>query len=213
MTEQSERLWALSEEKRARLLEPAEAEFIKHGYGDASLNRILANAKMSKGQAYYYITGKSDLYLAVCTRDFSPLLEFARKQTKMLRLTSDYWIGVENLAGDLVQWLNANEKVAALALTVYGSASAMECLGSLTAQLDAILEDIIQIGQDAGEVRTDLPDGLVRDMLKALARGVDRWFALNAPSLAPAEMASASKGTFEMIRNLVRPMPEGKIDA
>ena len=213
MTEQSERLWALSEERRARLLKPAEAEFIKHGYADASLNRILANAKMSKGQAYYYITGKSDLYLAVCTRDFSPLLDFARKQTKRLYHTSDYWIGVENLAGDLVQWLNANERVAALALTVYGSASAMECLEPLTVQLDAILEDIIQIGQDTGEVRIDLPDGLVRDMLKALARSVDRWFALNASSLSPVEMANASKVSFEMIRNLVRPMPEGKLNA
>ncbi|MGH1329989.1 MAG: TetR/AcrR family transcriptional regulator [Paracoccaceae bacterium] len=213
MTEQSERLWALSEEKRARLLNPAEAEFIKHGYAEASLNRILANAKMSKGQAYYYITGKPDLYLAICTRDFSPFLDFARKQTKRLRHTSDYWIGVEDLAGDLVQWLNANEKVAALALTVYGSASAMECLGPLTAQLDTILEEIILIGQDAGEVRTDLPDGLVRDMLKALARGVDRWFALNASSLSPSEMAYASKGSFQMIRNLVRPMSEGKLNA
>ncbi|MEP0519222.1 MAG: TetR/AcrR family transcriptional regulator [Hyphomicrobiales bacterium] len=208
MSEQSERLWKLPEEKRARLLDPAEAEFIKHGYGGASLNRILNGAKMSKGQAYYYITGKSDLYLAVCKRDFSPLLEFAKDQTKSLHYANDYWIGVESLVGDLVQRLAADDKVSKLALTVYGSASAMECLEPLTVQLDTILEDIIQAGQQAGEIRTDLPDGLVRDILKALARGVDRWFALNALSLSPQEMANASLGTFEMIRNLVRPMPE-----
>ncbi len=213
MTEQSKRLWSLPEEKRARLLDPAEAEFIEHGYEGASLNRILAGAGISKGQAYHYITGKADLYLAVCTRDFSPLLEFAQDRVKTLRHSGDYWIGVEKLTGDLVQRLDANEQVSALARTVYGSATAMECLGPLTAQLDAILEDVIQIGQDAGEIRTDLPDGLVRDMLKALARGVDRWFALNASSLSPPEMDHASRSTFAMIRNLVRPMPEGELHA
>lgn len=213
MTEPSERLWALTEEKRARLLDPAQAEFIQRGFADASLNRILADARMSKGQAYYYVTGKSDLYLAVCTRDFLPLLDFARTQTQRLRHTDDYWVGMERLVGDLAELLHANEKVAALALTVYGSAAAMECLAPLTAKLDTILEEIVQVGQAAGEIRTDLPDGLIRDMLKALARGVDRWFALNAFSLSPAEMADAFKGTFEMIRNMVRPMPDGGTNA
>lgn len=213
MSEQSDRLWALSEEKRARLLDPAQAEFIRQGYADASLNRVLADAQMSKGQAYYYITGKSDLYLAVCTRDFSPLLDFARRQADTLRYKDDYWIGLEDLAGDLVELLHADDKVAALALTVYSSASATECLVPLTAQLDVILEDIIQIGQAAGEVRTDQPGGLIRDMLKALARSIDQWFALNGSSLSPKEMAHTTKVTFEMIRNLVRPMPKGNSNA
>lgn len=213
MTEQSERLWKLPEKKRARLLDPAEAEFIEHGFEGASLNRILAGAKMSKGQAYYYITGKADLYLALCTRDFSPLLALAQDQVKTLHKASDFWADVEKLAGDLVQRLVENEGVSALALTVYGSASAMECLVPLTAQLDTILEDIIQKGQDAGKIRTDIPSGLIRDMLKALARAVDRWFALNAPSLPQPEMAHASRGVFEMIRNLVRPMSEREINA
>ncbi len=209
MSEQSERLWALPEEKRARLLDPARAEFIRHGYAEASLNRILADAQMSKGQAYHYIAGKSDLYLAVCTRDFSPLLDFAKTRTEALRHADDYWTGTENLVGNLGELLHANDKVAALALTVYGSASAMECLAPLAAKLDAILEDIIQIGQTAGEIRTDLPQGLIRDMLKALARSVDRWFAFNESSLSPAEMAHTTKGTFEMIRNMVCPLPDG----
>lgn len=213
MTEQSERLWALPEEKRDRLLDSAEFEFIQHGYADASLNRILANAKMSKGQAYYYIAGKSELYLAVCTRDFSPLLELAEDRAKTLDRASNYWISLEELVGNLVQWLHANETVAALAQTVYGSASAIECLGPLTVRLDAILDDIIRIGQDAGEIRTDLPDGLTRAMLKALARGVDRWFALNGSSRSEIEMTKALNLTLEMIRNLVRPMPEGKSNA
>jgi len=213
MSEQSERLWALPEEKRARLLDPARSEFTRNGYADASLNRILSDAQMSKGQAYYYITGKSDLYLAVCTRDFAPLLDFANKQTERLRSADDYWIGLESLVGNLVDLLHANDKVAALALTVYGSAAAAECLAPLTAQLDTILDDVIQIGQTADEVRADLPDGLIRDMLKALARSVDRWLALNGPSLSPEEFAHTTTSTFEMIRGLVRPLPGGKSNA
>jgi AcrR family transcriptional regulator len=36
-------------------------EFANYGFEDASINRILENAKMSKGAAYYYFEDKADL--------------------------------------------------------------------------------------------------------------------------------------------------------
>lgn len=213
MNEQSDRLWNLTEEKRARLLDPAEAEFIDHGFERASMNRILATAKMSKGQAYYYITGKSDLYLAVCTRSFAPLFDYADARTKKLADVPDFWIGVEALAGGLAEFLAGDEKLSALALGVYGSTSATESLAPLAVKLDEILERIIRLGQASGEIRTDLPEGLIVAVLKGLTRSIDRWFALNAPSLSPHEMELASRGTFEMVRNLVRPPAEESNDA
>ncbi len=213
MTAPSDRLWALPKEKRDRLLNPARAEFIEHGYAGASLNRILTHAKMSKGQAYYYIAGKSDLYLAVCTRDIAPFLALAQARAKALCDAGDYWMGVEGLAHELVQWLEEHENAAALALTVYGSASAMECLKPLTVQLDAILKDIVQAGQNAGEVRTDLPDGLLHDMLAALILSLDRWFALHALALSPLEVAQTFSDALEMIRNMVQPPSKGDPNA
>jgi len=213
MTERLEKLWRLTAEKRARLLDPALEEFSAFGYDAASLNRILANANMSKGQAYYYIAGKSDLYLAVCTRAFSPSLSYAAHQAKALRGSTEYWGAVEAMAGALAEKLAADETASALALTVYDSQSAMECLTPLAVQLDAILDDIIQAGQDAGEIRTDLPEGLVRQVIKAVVRSVDKWFALNGATLSAQELATAMQGTFEMIRNMLQPMAGGQLDA
>ena len=209
MTEQSDRLWKLTAEKRAQLLDPATAEFIKHGYEGASLNRILSNAKMSKGQAYYYITGKSDLYLAVCTQSFSDILHDARSKADLLAASDDFWIGVEALAGELAQQFATDKGLSALALSVYESASAVESLSPLTARVDEIIDHIIRVGQNAGQIRTDLPDNLVREMLKALARSIDRWFAFNASSLSPQEFADASRVTFEMIQNFVKTTENG----
>lgn len=212
MTKQSERLWALSEDKRAQLLDPAEAEFSAKGFEDASLNRILTEARMSKGQAYYYITGKSDLYLAVCTRSFTPFLVYAREQTNTLTQTKDYWRAVEDLAGDLAQRLAASETLSALASGIYDSAAAQECLRPLAVQVDDIMERIVHAGQIANHVRSDLPETLMRDMLKGMTRSIDRWFARNGPSLSPAELEQTSRGTFEMIRNSVKP-PKGADNA
>ena len=205
MTKQSERLWNLPDDKRDRLLIPAEAEFIENGFAGASLNRILSEAKMSKGQAYYYVAGKSDLYLAVCTRHFIPLLESVEEISKSIGKKGKFWHDVEILVGMLAQLLAKNERLSALALTVYESSSASKCLEPLTLKLDALMDAIIQTGQDHGEIRTDLPDVLVRDMLKSLARSIDKWFALNASSLSSAEANNIFKCALKMIRNFVQP--------
>ena len=55
----------LSVEKRTQLMDVAAQEFAKYGFEDASLNRILEQAHMSKGAAYYYFEDKVDLFCAV----------------------------------------------------------------------------------------------------------------------------------------------------
>ena len=49
-------------EKQEQILEAAAKEFTAHGYDGASLNRILEEAGISKGAAYYYFDDKADLY-------------------------------------------------------------------------------------------------------------------------------------------------------
>src|SRR6476620_1982113 len=40
-------------------------EFAVHGFHDASLNRVIEAAGISKGSLYYYFDGKEDLYAYV----------------------------------------------------------------------------------------------------------------------------------------------------
>jgi AcrR family transcriptional regulator len=48
-----------------KLFDAAIAEFIANGYEQASINVILKNAGMSKGQFYYHFKNKEDLYFAL----------------------------------------------------------------------------------------------------------------------------------------------------
>ena len=51
--------------KRERIMEAAAKEFAAHGFDGASLNRILEQAEISKGAAYYYFDDKADVFLTV----------------------------------------------------------------------------------------------------------------------------------------------------
>ena len=53
------------EDVRRWLLDAALTEFIEHGYGRASLDRIALTAGFSKGAIYSNFTGKEDLFLAL----------------------------------------------------------------------------------------------------------------------------------------------------
>lgn len=209
MTTPAERFVNLSSEKRASLLDPAEIEFIDRGYEEASLNRILSTAGMSKGQAYHYITGKSDLYLWVCKRRFLPLLEQANSSLRFNQET-EFWSAVEGCSMELAAKLEADMALSALARGVYQSAAAAAALGPLSDMADALLNRLIDEGHRAGVVRDDLPPDLVRDMLKGAAISLDKWFASFGSTLDPNQAEAASRGAFEMLRNMVAPVATGE---
>lgn len=52
-------------ERESKLLDIATAEFLEHGYGGASLNRIVANAGISKTTLYSRYTSKAELFRAI----------------------------------------------------------------------------------------------------------------------------------------------------
>ena len=58
------------------ILGAALEEFAAHGFHDASLNRVIDAAGISKGSMYYYFDGKEDLYIHVARVELERL--FAR---------------------------------------------------------------------------------------------------------------------------------------
>ena len=54
--------YRLPEEKRTRLLEAAWEEFTRVPFADASINRIIADARIPRGSFYQYFEDKSDLF-------------------------------------------------------------------------------------------------------------------------------------------------------
>jgi AcrR family transcriptional regulator len=62
---------------RRRLLDAAAAEFAAHGIAGARVDRISADAKVSKAQMYAYFDSKEDLFDAVLTDQVEGILDAA----------------------------------------------------------------------------------------------------------------------------------------
>ncbi|MBN2849967.1 MAG: TetR/AcrR family transcriptional regulator, partial [Erysipelotrichaceae bacterium] len=53
----------LDEEKKKRLMDALIHEFSEHTFSEASINRIVKDANISRGSFYQYFTDKEDCYL------------------------------------------------------------------------------------------------------------------------------------------------------
>jgi AcrR family transcriptional regulator len=117
------RLRALPADRQAQLLDPAEQEFANHGFAKASLNRILAAAGMSKGQAYYYIADKGDLYAAVLWRAFARFSQNVQARSgfclDQAATGADFWGHTAALFDQISQGLQDDPSLAALARGIY----------------------------------------------------------------------------------------------
>ena len=200
-----ERLEALSPERRSRLLDPAEAEFVAHGFEHASLNRILAAAGMSKGQGYYYFNDKADLYRAVIERGLQRLTEAMSVSFPAPRTADEFWAQIADVFGRMAIVLQRDDVLATLARGIYegpgAQAALVEPLGRIRKQLD----HLILVGQSVGAVRTDLPQSLLAEVLFGAVREIDRWFAVHWPELDEEEALRLNEKTIGMIVAMASP--------
>jgi TetR/AcrR family transcriptional regulator len=71
----NERLEALPDDKRRSILSASLAEFAEHGYLNASTNRIVKAAGISKGLLFHYFGNKKGLFLFVLDYTIKYLME------------------------------------------------------------------------------------------------------------------------------------------
>ncbi len=160
---------------------------------------------MSKGQAYYYISGKADLYAAVIDRAITLLLERLTPSIGQPHDADAYWNRIEAGLSQLTEIFLDDGQLAALARGIYEGPQAQAALAEPLGRLRSQLEQLVMAGQRLGAVRDDLPGSLVVDTALAAARAIDRWFAEHWSDLKPAEARRVNQGSFEMIRALCAP--------
>lgn len=71
-------------ERKNELIEAALDEFSIHSYRNASLNKIIKNAGISKGTFYYHFEDKKTLYLFLHETAYQRQIEFQNKRMKEL---------------------------------------------------------------------------------------------------------------------------------
>lgn len=192
------------------MLGPAEQEFATKGFADASLNRILSQAGMSKGQAYYYIADKADLYGAVLESAYQRLVCKLSFNFGHPENAEQYWQQVAELFGRVGLVLFQDQILAALAIRVYDS----DITRTIAQQLPfrTAFDALIEQGQQLGAVRSDLPNDLLRDMLFAMALEVDRWFGANWAELRSDIYLDLNTRIIGLFRSVAQPPSSSSMD-
>jgi AcrR family transcriptional regulator len=197
------RFHKLEREKRERLMEVAAQEFARYGFEDASINRILERAQMSKGATYYYFVDKVDLFFTV-VQYCNERLKLIDQEIDPATLTAEtFWptfaeLHRQPLIRSFEQpWLfaavNAARRLSPAALE-------REPLASFARQLIAWVMTIVKRGQELAVIRTDIPGELIFAWLQALDEASDQWLLAHWKDLDRASIAQVSDQTVDTMR-------------
>jgi AcrR family transcriptional regulator len=197
----------LSAKKQERILEAAAKEFAANGYDGASLNRILDEAGISKGAAYYYFDDKADLYTTTVLHYSRELM--ANLQIHVERLTAaNFWDEFTDLYRQ--QFTGYAERPWVFGVAKAGGTLSIETimetpLAELWEQAQFLLAQLLQRGRELGVIRTDLPEDLMLSLLVALDDVHDRWLYTHWSELTADDLEQAAVRVSDMLRRLLTP--------
>jgi AcrR family transcriptional regulator len=170
-------------------MEAAAKEFSAYGFEQASLNRILEAAEVSKGAAYYYFDDKADVFSTVI-QYYSQDVMTETNELPLDQLTAQtFWPALAAIYQQ--QFMLIFERPWALSLfKSVGKLSpdtlaANQPLAEMMEQMQSQLLSILQRGQTLGVIRQDLPDDLILGMFLAVDDTHDRWLLAHQAELTP----------------------------
>ncbi|MET8830623.1 TetR/AcrR family transcriptional regulator [Streptomyces sp. NPDC004610] len=160
------RFHRLPPERQAEILAVARAHFAEHGTQDASYNRIIEAAGMSKTAAYHYFDGREDLLGAVLDEVLARLLA-ALGPYSPAPDPAAFWSRLESSADALTLHLAAHPDDLALA----GAALARAGGSAWRGWFVTLVED----GRRLGVIRTDIDTALMASATAAVLGAADEW--------------------------------------
>lgn len=167
------------------ILRAALDEFAAHGFHDASLNRVIDAAGISKGSMYYYFHGKEDLYAFVARTELVGLLAKVGPLPEIDGGDADtFWAVLEDYYLRLMRALTASAQLAAL-LRGWATASRSGVFQTAQAEIEQEslpwIEQVLAAGQRVGAVRDDLPPTLMIAVVMGMGQAMDVWLMAQQP--------------------------------
>ena len=175
----------LPQAQQHAILRAALDEFAAHGFHDASLNRIIDAAGISKGSMYYYFDGKEDLFAHVTRVEFERLFAAVGPVALPAAPGPDaFWSAVESYYLDITtklpparSWRRWCADGSQRPTTLPSSGRKQEMEQEILPWIDRVLA----AGQASGAVRTDLPSGLLIAVAVGMGRAMDTWLMTQQP--------------------------------
>lgn len=184
------RFHKLPEEKRERILNAAGEAFARDGFEGASLNRILEEAEISKGAAYYYFADKEDLFATVIRHALEHVV--SDNAPELDELTADnYWPRIESFYAAAFAHVHEHTWMVKVAHPPTGALSPSTLpegpVREVFEELLGWLGGLLNRGRDLGVVRDDLPEEVLVGLFVAVDGVLDRWAMENWRRLSQPE--------------------------
>ena len=204
-----ERFDNLDPDKQQRLFEAAADEFADHGFEDASLNRILDGAGMSKGSLYYYFNDKGDLFATVVERATTALVKLVGGFTLDELTAESFWPALEGAMRRSADYMQRNDWFVKLGRSFYrmragggrkATKRVFDWMGHWTTK-------VLARGQALGVVRTDLPLELLVELSLAVGDVSDRWLVTHWSEMTRKQRERALAAELDAFHRLLEPRP------
>jgi|LGOV01.1.fsa_nt_gb AcrR family transcriptional regulator len=171
----------LSEEKRNKIIDSIISEFENNSYENASINRIVSNAGISKGSLYQYFNDKKDLYRYVINliieekmKYITPVMENPDKRDFFTLIRDMYKSGLE-FAKDNPRYLNIGNVL----LSDISSPLYQEIVKENIGKSNEIFEYLIQQGINRGEIRGNINIKFIAHLISDMNVSIVEYYRKN----------------------------------
>ena len=189
-------------ERRRALAAATVAEFARVGYEDASLNRIIREAGMSKSSFYHFVGSKAELFDTVVRMLIADVTAHWSAPAPA-SFSEDFWGRVDAVLDEFAR----QSQVPALQhlgriFYLPGQPAGSSARDELLAAVRTWVEEVLRVGRSTGAARDDLPLDLQADVVFAVLRAVDEWALSDGGVTAErAEVAASAPGV--LLRRLL----------
>lgn len=167
------------------ILRSARDEFAAHGFRDASLNRVIEAAGISKGSMYYYFDGKEDLYAHVARTEFEKLFAEVGPPPDLSGGGADeFWAALEAYYLRVMSALVAAPQLAALLrgwMTASKDPAFQQAMADAEQAALPWIQEALVTGQRVGAVRDDIPHSLLLAVIFGMGEAMDMWLVAQQP--------------------------------
>lgn len=197
----------LDESKRSALLNAAVAEIAQYGFEAASLQRVAAQAGITRGLIYYYWDDREELLRAV-GEHLRGLLAHAIALWGTPADPASFWENVERVYRQAFDSLASQPHCLEFFRRLVEAAQApqaYEPIRELISDARDALSRLLGTGQRLNAVRSDVPTALLLDASFALAGASDAWAVRQVA--AGATPSSCIASTMTLLRSTLETPP------
>jgi AcrR family transcriptional regulator len=202
----------LDPDRQEELLAAAAEEFAAHGYGRASLNRIIEEAGISKGSLYYYFDDKADLFASVLERGVMRIVGhiggFALDELDR----TNYWEKVREWGMRSIDLMSLDAWYVRLAMAFHRFRAEPEAMESVEPTMEwgrKLTRELLKRGRELTVVRRDLPLEFLVAVTMAADEAGDRWMVEHLDELEGDRLQRFIEARIDLMRDMLDAENEG----